>query len=302
MLGIKFYLCDMTIAVYARSAKNDHPIYLEHIYNFFTGENVELIIHEAYFQSLKKEFGFSINIRTYKDSAELIKQANYVISLGGDGTLLETLSLVKDSGIPVLGVNMGRLGFLASVSKNDLQKALHQLLNEKFTIDKRNLLELQGCMDYFKSVNYALNECTIHKQDSSSMISIDTFIDGVYLNTYFSDGLIVSTPTGSTAYSLSCGGPIMMPDSDNLILTPIAPHNLTVRPLVISNNKEISFKVTCRTNHFNVALDARYSLVPATCEIRLRKAAFCFHLINLEGQHFFSTLRNKLMWGIDKRQ
>jgi NAD+ kinase len=205
----------MTIAVYARSAKSDHPIYLEHIYNFFKGEGVQLLIYEPYFQSLKKEFGFHLEIKTYTSSEEMISQTDYVISLGGDGTLLETLTLVRESGIPVLGVNTGRLGFLASVSKNDLHKALQQLLNEKFTIDKRELIELSGCKDQYTNVNYALNEFSIHKQDSSSMISIDTFVDGVFLNTYFSDGLIVSTPTGSTAYSLSCGGPIMMPDSDN---------------------------------------------------------------------------------------
>ncbi len=292
----------MTIAIYARSAKSDHSVYLEHIYNFFTAEEVKVIIHEPYYNTLKSEFGFQLNMETYASSEELVSKAYYVISLGGDGTLLETLTLVRKSGIPVLGVNTGRLGFLASVNKNDLQKALRQLLDEKFTLDKRELIEIHGCKDKFEGVNYALNEFSIHKQDSGSMITIDTFIDNVFLNTYFADGLIVATPTGSTAYSLSCGGPIMMPDSDNFILTPIAPHNLTVRPLVVSNNKEISFRVSCRTGSFNISLDSRHHLVSAETEIRVKKAAFRFNLVNLEGQHFFSTLRNKLMWGLDKRQ
>ncbi len=292
----------MTIAIYARSAKSDHSVYLEHIYNFFLNEGLKVIIHEPYYQTLKEQFGFALDIDTYTTSEELISQAYYVISLGGDGTLLETLTLVRNSGIPVLGVNTGRLGFLASVNKNDLQKALRQLHDEKFTLDKRELIEIHGCNDAFGLVNYALNEFSIHKQDSGSMITIDTFIDNVFLNTYFADGLIVSTPTGSTAYSLSCGGPIMMPDSDNFILTPIAPHNLTVRPMVVSNNKEISFRVSCRTGSFNISLDSRNHLVSSETEIRVKKAKFRYNLINLEGQHFFSTLRNKLMWGLDKRQ
>lgn len=292
----------MTIAVYGRSAKSDHVLYLEHMYNFFSSEGVRLIIHKPYYEALQRDFGFQLKLDVYAGSEDLISQAYYVISLGGDGTLLETVTLVRKSGIPVLGVNSGRLGFLASVGKNDLQKALRQLLDEKFTLDKRELIEIHGCKEQLEGVNYALNEFAIHKQDSSAMISIDTFIDGVFLNTYFSDGLIVATPTGSTAYSLSCGGPIMMPDSDNFIITPIAAHNLTVRPLVVSNNKEISFRVACRTEGFNISLDSRHRLVPASTEIRIKKAAFRFNLINLEGQHFFSTLRNKLMWGIDKRQ
>jgi NAD+ kinase len=198
-------------------------------------------------------------------------------------------------------VNTGRLGFLASVNKNHLKKAIDQLLKEDFTLDKRELIEITGCDNCFGDLNYALNEFTIHKKESSSMINIDTYIDGIFLNSYFADGLIVSTPTGSTAYSLSCGGPIMMPDSDNFIITPIAPHNLAVRPIVVSNNKEISFKVSGRSDRYNVSLDSRSAELPASTEIRIRKALFRLNLINLEGQHFFSTLRNKMMWGIDKR-
>jgi NAD+ kinase len=174
-------------------------------------------------------------------------------------------------------------------------------VKERFTIDKRELIELSGCSEHFNDVNYALNEFTIHKKDSSAMISIDTYIDGVFLNSYFADGLILSTPTGSTAYSLSCGGPIMIPDSENFIITPIAPHNLNVRPIIISNNKTISFKITGRSDSFNISLDSRNATVGANVEIKVRKADFRFNMINLEGQHFFTTLRNKMMWGIDKR-
>jgi len=291
----------MKIAVYARSTKDNHSAYIEQIYTILKNEKVDLIIHEPYYNYLKQNYNFTIPISTFATSEELISKADYLICLGGDGTMLETVALVKNSGIPVLGVNTGRLGFLASVNKDDLAKALQQLLKEKFTLDKRELIEITGCAQCFGDVNYALNEFTIHKKDSSAMINIDTYIDDVFLNSYFADGLIVSTPTGSTAYSLSCGGPIMMPDSDNFIITPIAPHNLTVRPIVVSNNKKISFKVSGRSDSFNIALDSRSAQIPSNSEIIIKKADFRINLINLEGQHFFTTLRNKMMWGLDRR-
>ena len=292
----------MTIAVYARSTKDNHSAYIEQIHAILKNEKVDLIIYEPYYKFLKENYNFNIPINTYTSSEELISKADYLICLGGDGTMLETVAFVKNSGIPILGVNTGRLGFLASVNKDDLAKALQQLLKEKFTLDKRELIEISGCNACFKDVNYALNEFTIHKKDSSAMINIDTYIDDVFLNSYFADGLIVATPTGSTAYSLSCGGPIMMPDSDNFIITPIAPHNLTVRPIVVSNNKKISFKVSGRSDSFNIALDSRSAQIPSNSEIIIKKADFRINLINLEGQHFFTTLRNKMMWGIDRRQ
>ncbi len=291
----------MKISIYARSTKDNHSAYIEQIYNILKDEKVDLIIHEPYYNFLKQNYNFTIPISTFSTSEELISKADYLICLGGDGTMLETVALVKNSGIPVLGVNTGRLGFLASVNKDDLTKALQQLLKEKFTLDKRELIEITGCSECFGDVNYALNEFTIHKKDSSAMINIDTYIDDVFLNSYFADGLIVATPTGSTAYSLSCGGPIMMPDSDNFIITPIAPHNLTVRPIVVSNNKKISFKVSGRSDSFNIALDSRSAQIPSNSEIIIKKADFRINLINLEGKHFFTTLRNKMMWGIDRR-
>lgn len=291
----------MTIGVYARSTRDNHSGYIEQIESYLKSEDVDLIIYEPYYEYLKTQHGLKLELKTFSNSEELISKAYYLICLGGDGTMLEAVTFVRKSGIPVLGVNTGRLGFLASVNKNDLDKALKLLMHEKFTLDKRELIEMTGCSDCFEGVNYGLNEFTIHKKDSSSMINIDTYIDGIFLNTYFADGLIVSTPTGSTAYSLSCGGPIMMPDSDNFIITPIAPHNLTVRPIVIPNNREIRFSVTGRNDDFNVSLDSRSSQVPTGSEIRIRKANFRINLINLEGQNFFTTLRNKMMWGIDHR-
>ncbi len=291
----------MTIAVYARNTKDNHPLYIEKLIELAKKEKVKLIIYEPYYEFLRKEYRFTTILKTFSCYETLKSKADYVVCLGGDGTILETVALVRKSGIPVLGVNTGRLGFLASVSKDDIEKAVTLLIQEKFSLDKRELLEIIGGEKQFDDVNYALNEFTIHKKDSSAMINIDTYVDGVFLNSYFADGLIISTPTGSTAYSLSCGGPIMMPDSDNFILTPIASHNLNVRPIVISNNKTLSFKVAGRNESFNVSLDSRGTQIISGSEISIKKADFRFNLITFEGQHFFETLRNKLLWGLDRR-
>jgi NAD+ kinase len=290
----------MTIAVYARNTKDNFSIYLEQLIALAEIEKFKIVVFKPYLEYLNKDSDKPFTLNTFSNSEELIAKADYVISLGGDGTMLETLEYVRRSGIPVLGVNTGRLGFLATVYKEDFAKAIQLLTKEKFTLDKRELIELDKTT-CFNEVNYALNEFTIHKKESSAMINIDTYVDGIFLNSYFADGLIVSTPTGSTAYSLSCGGPIMVPDSDNFIITPIAPHNLNVRPIVISNNKTLSFKVSGRSDSFNVSLDSRSQTIKNLSELIIKKADFRFNMINLEGQHFFETLRNKLLWGIDKR-
>jgi len=290
----------MTIAVYARNTSSNNPEYLQQLIQLSASENFKVTVFKGYLDFLNSSLQNPISLDTFNNSEELIAKADYFISLGGDGTMLETLEYVRRSGIPVLGVNTGRLGFLAAVYKEDFSKAIQLLIKEKFTLDKRELIELDKTT-CFNEVNYALNEFTIHKKESSAMINIDTYVDGVFLNSYFADGLIVSTPTGSTAYSLSCGGPIMMPDSDNFIITPIAPHNLNVRPVVISNNKILSFKVSGRNDSFNVSLDSRAQTIKNQSDLQIKKADFKFNMINLEGQHFFETLRNKLLWGIDKR-
>jgi NAD+ kinase len=290
----------MTIAVYARNTKDNYSEYLEQLIALALQEHFNIIVFKPYLDFLNSNLNKAFITPTFFNSEELIAKADYVISLGGDGTMLETLEYVRKSGIPVLGVNTGRLGFLATVYKEDFIKSIQLLIKEKFTLDKRELIELEKST-CFNEVNYAINEFTIHKKESSAMINIDTYVDGVFLNSYFADGLIVSTPTGSTAYSLSCGGPIMMPDSENFIITPIAPHNLNVRPIVISNNKVLSFKVRGRSDSFNISLDSRSQTIKNQSDLQIKKADFRFNMINLEGQHFFETLRDKLLWGIDKR-
>ncbi len=291
----------MTIAVYARSVKDNHPDYIKTLSTKLNKENIQLIINESYYAFLKKEFNFNLEMATYRSHEDVKGKVNYIISLGGDGTILETLDLVRDSGIPVLGVNTGRLGFLASVYKEDFSMAIDYLLGNKFKLDKRTIIELVSHEGLFGDLKWAVNEITILKKDSSSMISIDTTINGAYLNSYWADGLIISTPTGSTAYSLSCGGPIIVPDAENFVITPIAPHNLNVRPIIISSNSDVRLKIHGRSPEYLMSLDSRSATIDAVQEVQIRKANFTFNLINLDSQHFFKTLRDKLMWGIDKR-
>ena len=291
----------MTIAVYARSVKDNHPDYIKTLSTKLNKANIKLIINESYYSFLKKEFNFNLEIATYCSHEDIKGKVNYIISLGGDGTILETLDLVRDSGIPVLGVNTGRLGFLASVYKEDFSMAIEYLLGNKFKLDKRTIIELVSHEGLFGDLKWAVNEITILKKDSSSMISIDTTINGAYLNSYWADGLIISTPTGSTAYSLSCGGPIMVPDAENFVITPIAPHNLNVRPIIISSNSDVRLKIHGRSPEYLMSLDSRSATIDAGNEVQIKKANFTFNLISLDSQHFFKTLRDKLMWGIDKR-
>lgn len=291
----------MTIALYARPVKDNHADYVKTLSTRLNKENITLVIHSVYFAYLKKEFGFNLDIPTFTTHEDLKKQKpDYLISLGGDGTMLETVDLVREIGIPVLGVNTGRLGFLASVYKEDFTAAIDKLINKKFTIDARCLLQLCSPRNLF-DLDLALNECTLIKKDTSAMMSIDVEINGVFLNSYWADGLIIATPTGSTAYSLSCGGPLIVPTSESFILTPIAPHNLNVRPMVICSSSEISLKIRGRDKQNIISLDSRIANLQTDEEVILKKAPYNFNLINLDGQHFFNTLRNKLMWGLDKR-
>jgi NAD+ kinase len=291
----------MTVAFYARPVKDNVPDYVKTLNTRLTKEGIRLIVFQPYFSFLKQEFGFNLDIPTFSSYQELKEQnPNYLISLGGDGTMLETLDFIRDTGVPVLGVNTGRLGFLASVYKEDYTSAIDKLIQKQFTIDARALLQLQKPNNLFE-LNFALNECTLIKKDSSSMISIDVQVDGIFLNSYWADGLIISTPTGSTAYSLSCGGPILEPSSESFILTPIAPHNLNVRPIVINDKSEISLKIKGRDKQNLISLDSKQATIQTDDEVILKKANYRFNLINLNGQNFFSTLRNKLMWGLDKR-
>ena len=288
------------IAIYARTTNENITQDVRKLLLRIVGTGMGIVIYEPYYRFLKQKLDLGKDIQTFKNHKELIKKAKYLISLGGDGTLLQTIRLVRDSGIPVLGVNTGRLGFLANASREDIDQVLDALVTKKFKLDKRALLRLETKSGLFGDENFALNEFTIVKKDPT-MMTIHAYIDGQFLNSYWADGLIVSTPTGSTAYSLSCGGPIVVPDAKNFIITPIAPHNLNVRPIVIADNETLTLKIEGRSNTYLVSLDSRSETVDPTVEFTIRKEDFYINLIRFEDHNFFNTIRGKLMWGMDKR-
>ena len=224
-----------------------------------------------------------------------------MIVLGGDGTILDSIIYTGNHAIPILGINKGRLGFLAGESASDIKKAIVNLDKGHYSIDSRSVLQLESSSNVFNQTNYALNDFVIHKKDSSSMITIHTYINGEYLNSYWSDGLIISTPTGSTGYSLSCGGPIMYPGSSSFVITPIAPHNLNVRPMIISDSNVISFEIEGRSTSFLISLDSRSETIDQSVQLAVRKAPNDFQLVRFNEDNYLKTLRKKLMWGIDNR-
>ncbi|GAA5220044.1 NAD kinase [Membranihabitans marinus] len=226
---------------------------------------------------------------------------DYLLSLGGDGTILNATLLVRDIDTPILGINLGRLGYLSSIEKSKISEAIDDLIQGSFLLDERTILQMDSNPVLFKDENYALNDFTIHKRDNSSMIIVHTYVNEEFLNTYWADGLIVSTQTGSTGYSLSCGGPILAPGSNNFIITPVAPHNLNVRPVVLSKDVTLRFEVEGRAENFLCTLDSRYEVMTAHHSIEVKKADFKIKLVSLEHLSYFKTLRNKLMWGKDLR-
>jgi len=289
---------------YAIYGKKINEKYLSSIQFFFDEldrNNISVTVYSTFYQFLiENSIQFSLSITEFNSQSDL-KDVDYFISIGGDGTFLETITLVKDSNIPILGINTGRLGFLSSVTTDEIAQAISSLTKGFYEIDKRTLLSIETDKQLFGDANYALNEITLQRSDSSTMITVHTYLDNEFLNSYWADGLIISTPTGSTAYSLSCNGPILFPSSESIILTPIAPHNLNVRPLIIPDNKVLSFQIEARTDSFLVALDSRFKSVPINTTFKIKRTPHTISLIRLKNHTFLNTLRNKLMWGIDKR-
>ncbi|HEX8515350.1 MAG TPA: NAD kinase [Bacteroidia bacterium] len=291
----------MKVAIYGRATSANISEHIQTLFNKLREYDSEVFVYKPFCDFLKEKLEVHPSVGTFSDHADLKGKADYMLSVGGDGTFLETVSFVRDSKIPVLGINTGRLGFLANVAKTEINAAIDALYQRKFSIEERSMLSVTKPENLFGEVNYGLNEITILKKDSSQMVTIHTYINGDYLNSYFADGLIIATPTGSTAYSLSCGGPLVMPGSSNFVITPIAPHNLNVRPLIISDSSVISLKVEGRSPNYLVSLDSRSETIDDSTELTLKKAGFHLHVIKLENQHFFNTIRNKLLWGLDKR-
>lgn len=291
----------MRVAVYGKQFQKEVAPFVQELFQELEKANMEVLVFEPFYNFLSHQMSMTLFLGTYNTYEELKEGIDLFISVGGDGTILDATTLIRDTEIPIIGVNTGRLGFLADIAKDQIPKTIKQLVNKKFSIDQRTLLHLDTDIPIFGDLNFALNEVTISRKDTTSMITITTYINDQYLNSYWADGLIIATPTGSTGYSLSCGGPIVMPGSQNFIITPIAPHNLNVRPLVISDEYEIKVKVEGRASQFLVALDSRIQTIDSGIELTIKKEAFKINMVETETQDFASTLRNKLLWGLDKR-
>lgn len=291
----------MKIAVFGKSISGEHSPFLRLMLDKLRQCGAELYVY-APFLSLLKQYTGIVNVAgTFSSHADLPADSGMMLSIGGDGTMLDTLPLVRNSGIPLLGVNTGRLGFLSSVSRQDIEHAMDAVASGEFGIQERTLIQLNTPADLFGDINYALNEATVFRKEATSLIVIQLFVNNHFVNSYWADGLIVATPTGSTAYSLSAGGPILTPDSGNFVITPIATHNLSVRPIVIPDSSTIRLKVVGRHTQFTLSMDSRLAVVDQSHELVFSKAPFNIRLVETEGKDFFSTIREKLLWGHDVR-
>lgn len=289
----------MRIGIHGKEFNRQTVPVIQRIFENLSGQ--DLYISEKFAGFLKAPVFRKYPWKTYMPEELAKKKIDLFLSVGGDGTLLETISHIGKLELPVLGINTGRLGFLATTSKTDIDHALQQVLNRQYSLDNRSVLRLETNNDVFGKLNFALNDFTIVKKDTSSMITIHTTIDGEFLNSYWADGIIVATPTGSTGYSLSCGGPLIFPRSGNFVITPVSPHTLTVRPIIVSDSSEITFRIEGRSKRFLVSLDSRMATIDSSVVLTVKKADFKVVLVQLDGQHYFKTLRQKLNWGLDIR-
>jgi NAD+ kinase len=291
----------MKIAIFGRLFSDEHKVYVQHFFDRLDQIHAEILIYEPFLDFLAPRINVSGNYKAFTSFSEIEKNTQFFVSFGGDGTFLDATTFVRDSKIPIIGINTGRLGFLSSIAINEVDSAINAILNNNFLLDDRTLLKVEDAQNIFGDINFALNELTVHKKESSSMITIHTYLNDVFLNSYWADGLIVATPTGSTAYSLSCGGPIILPGSDCFQITPIAPHNLNVRPMVIPDSSKLTLKVEGRSKHFLVSLDSRSVTTDSSLEITISKNNFKITRIMLPQSNHLSTIRTKLNWGLDKR-
>jgi NAD+ kinase len=293
----------MKVAIYGQYYQNSTEPIIRDIFVFFNQNNVEMVIEHDFLKMLYKKQLVKKEYKTFDSYKALDSSFDMMISIGGDGTILRAATLVRDSGIPILGINAGRLGFLALVQKEDIDTFLQVVIDKQYIISKRSLLSLTSntVIEGISELNFAMNEVTVSRKDTTSMITIETYLNGEFLNSYWADGLIIATPTGSTGYSMSCGGPILTPNVSSLVITPIAPHNLNNRPLVIRDDTEIKLKITGREEQYLVSLDSRIASVPNETTLTIKKTPFKINMVEIPNETFLKTLRNKLLWGEDKR-
>jgi NAD+ kinase len=292
----------MLVSIHGRNFKDEYTPYIIELLYALKQKKVDLVIQKQYASYLqKKGLLGKVGHQTYQDKNNYPIGIDFHLSLGGDGTLLESVTHICEKETPMLGINMGRLGYLAPVSPKEINAALDELFSGEYHIEKRTMIHLDSNMDLFSGVNFGLNELAILKRDTSSMIIVHTYLNEQFLNSYWADGLLISTPTGSTGYSLSCGGPVLMPESNSFIITPVSPHNLNVRPLIVSDDVSLRFEIESRAKKFLVALDARSVAIDLSIRLKARKESFKANLVQLNSVRYLNTLRSKLNWGLDIR-
>ncbi|MCK4852629.1 MAG: NAD kinase [Bacteroidales bacterium] len=291
----------MKIAIYGRPVSRGFEKNITMLFLLLEKHGVEFFIHQPFHEFLVKKQKLSLkNAGVFNTHDDIIGNADIMFSIGGDGTFLEAVSIVQDYGIPIVGINTGRLGFLADISTEHIEASLSAILNRQYKVEQRSLVELELINSELEGFSCALNEVSIQKR-YSTMITLHTYLNEKYLNSYWADGLIVSTPTGSTAYSMSVGGPIMSPDSNNFIISPMASHNLTIRPVIVPDNNVIRIEVESRDDSFLLTLDSRTEIIEGNVQLRIKRADFTIKTLRIKDATFYNTLRNKLMWGVDKR-
>ncbi|NTW24601.1 MAG: NAD kinase, partial [Lentimicrobium sp.] len=283
----------MKIALFGKNFADDRFFYFQQLVEKLEQSAISMMIFEPFYNFVKDKAIFTEMPEVFTHYHQLPGNADFLFSIGGDGTMLDSISLLRDSGIPLMGINLGRMGFLSSISKSEIGPAIDAIRRNDYSLNKRSLLSVETPGNIFGELNYGLNEFTINKKDSGSMILVHVFVDNLLLNSYWADGLIIATPTGSTAYSLSCNGPIITPESENFVITPIAPHNLTVRPVVIPDKSVIKIKVDGRMSQYLVGLDSRSAVIESSAELLVKKAPFFVNLVQRTNDNFFTTIRQK---------
>jgi NAD+ kinase len=291
----------MLIAIYNRIFDPQDVPVISRVLDLLDQHKLQCVFYKDFYERFQKHYPFPDTPKLFTGKKDLPRNTDMLLSLGGDGTILDSVCFVGNSGIPLIGINMGRLGFLAAIPEEEIEEAILTLVRGSYTVEKRSLIHLDSSIPLFDGSPFALNEFTLHRQDTSSMIKIHTYLNGEFLNTYWADGLIVSTPTGSTGYSLSCGGPVVFPQTSSFVITPVAPHNLNTRPILVPDDNVISFEIEGRSEQFLCTLDARTETIRSSVQLAVKKENFMVSLVRPDEHNFLKTIRQKLYWGIDKR-
>lgn len=291
----------MLVGLYNRTFEQQDIPVLQHIIQMLEQHSLQMVFYKNFYETLSPHVTFKTQPRIFTSKKDLPPTTDMLFSLGGDGTMLDAVCFVGNSNIPLIGINLGRLGFLAAIPEEEVEGAILSLVRGSYTLEKRTLLHLDSSIPLFDGAPFALNEFTLHRKDSSSMIKIHTYLNGEFLNTYWADGLIVATPTGSTGYSLSCGGPVVFPQTSSFVITPVSPHNLNTRSIVVPDDNVISFEVEGRSDQFLCTLDSRTETVHNSIQLAVKRESFTVSLVRPDEHNFLKTIRQKLYWGIDRR-